>query len=108
LHVCSLLLKNKPFSGGLCFTHTVKTTIHGVIHICEQPSVMIDCADMLQEEYLILSEHLGGWMSILIEDFGSPHYARRETFEGLQFQFVYPGDQIHVMQSRVSTIETVN
>ncbi|MFW3346939.1 hypothetical protein ACN9PN_00930 [Klebsiella pasteurii] len=71
----------------------------------------IDCTDVLQEEELIVSERLGvldeDTIAILVEDFESPHYPEREAFDGLRYQFVYPGDQVYVMNSHGSTIETV-
>lgn len=71
----------------------------------------IDCKDVLQEEELIVSERLDvldeDALAILVEDFESPNYPKREAFDGLRYQFVYPGDQVYVMNSHGSTIETV-
>ena len=65
----------------------------------------------LQEEELIVSEREGVLdrhaIAILIEDFESPEHAKRKAFDGLRYQFIYPGDQVYVMNSHGSTIETV-
>lgn len=65
----------------------------------------------LQEEELIVSEREGvldeDAIAILIEDFESPEHAKRKAFDGLRYQFIYPGDQVYVMNSHGSTIESV-
>lgn len=70
----------------------------------------IDCKDVLQEE-LIVSERLDvldeDALAILVEDLESPNYPKRVAFDGLRYQFIYPGDQVYVMNSHGSTIETV-
>ena len=77
------------------------------------PDVYADpeCKNALQEEELIVSEREGVLdrhaIAILIEDFESPEYAKRKAFDGLRYQFIYPGDQVYVMNSHGSTIETV-
>lgn len=77
------------------------------------PDVYADpeCKNALQEEELIVSERDGVLdrhaIAILIEDFESPEHAKRKSFDGLRYQFIYPGDQVYVMNSHGSTIETV-
>jgi hypothetical protein len=77
------------------------------------PDVYADpeCKNALQEEELIVSERVGVLdrhaIAILIEDFESPEHAKRKAFDGLRYQFIYPGDQVYVMNSHGSTIETV-
>ena len=77
------------------------------------PDVYADpeCKNALQEEELIVSEREGVLdrhaIAILIEDFESPEHAKRKAFDGLRYQFIYPGDQVYVMNSHGSTIETV-
>ncbi|WP_261666905.1 hypothetical protein [Erwinia mallotivora] len=77
------------------------------------PAVFADaeCKDAIQEEELIVSERDGvldtDAIAILIEDFESPERAIRKAFDGLRYQYVYPGDQVYVMNSHGSTIETV-
>lgn len=77
------------------------------------PDVYADpeCKNALQEEELIISEREGVLdrhaIAILIEDFESPEHAKRKAFDGLRYQFIYPGDQVYVMNSHGSTIETV-
>ncbi len=70
-----------------------------------------ECTKSLQEEELIVSERQ--WVldtdaiAILIEDFESPVSAKRKAFDELRYQFVYPGDQVYVMNSHGATIEVV-
>lgn len=77
------------------------------------PAVFEDaeCKVALQEEELIFSEREdvldSDAIAILIEDFESPEHARRKAFSGLRYQFIYPGDNVYVMNSHGSTIETV-
>ncbi|EBG0723001.1 hypothetical protein CB586_24835 [Salmonella enterica subsp. enterica serovar Heidelberg] len=77
------------------------------------PDVYADpeCKNALQEEELIVSERDGVLdrhaIAILIEDFESPEHAKRKAFDGLRYQLIYPGDQVYVMNSHGSTIETV-
>lgn len=77
------------------------------------PAVYADpqCKDALQEEELIVSEREGvldeDAIAILVEDFESPEHAKREAFDGVRYQFIYPGDQVYVMNSHGSTIEAV-
>lgn len=77
------------------------------------PGVFADaeCKEAIQEEDLIVSERDGvldeDAIAILIEDFESPEHAKRKAFNGLRYQYVYPGDQVYVMNSHGSTIETV-
>ena len=77
------------------------------------PDVYADpeCKNALQEEELIVSYREGVLdrhaIAILIEDFESPEHAKRKAFDGLRYQFIYPGDQVYVMNSHGSTIETV-
>ncbi|EBL2677046.1 hypothetical protein [Citrobacter freundii complex sp. 2025EL-00176] len=77
------------------------------------PDVYADpeCKNALQEEELIVSERVGVLdrhaIAILIEDFESPEHAKKKAFDGLRYQFIYPGDQVYVMNSHGSTIETV-
>ena len=70
-----------------------------------------ECKDVLQEEELIVSEREGvldeDAIAILVEDFESPEHAKRKAFDGVRYQFIYPGDQVYVMNSHGSTIETV-
>ncbi|ASG44793.1 MAG: hypothetical protein E6805_16735 [Citrobacter freundii] len=70
-----------------------------------------ECKNVLQEEELIVSEREGvldeDAIAILIEDFESPEHAKRKAFDGLRYQFIYPGDQVYVMNSHGSTIESV-
>ncbi|HAX3614109.1 TPA: hypothetical protein JV334_002539 [Escherichia coli] len=77
------------------------------------PDVYADpeCKTALQEEELIVSERDGvldhDAIAILIEDFESPEHAKKHAFDGIRYQFIYPGDQVYVMNSHGSTIETV-
>ncbi|MBD9645144.1 hypothetical protein IB231_16090 [Pantoea sp. PNT02] len=77
------------------------------------PAVYADaeCTDALQEEELIVSERPEvldkNALAILIDDFESPEHAKRKAFNGIRYQYVYPGDQVYVMNSHGSTIETV-
>lgn len=77
------------------------------------PDVYADaeCKNALQEEELIVSEREGVLdyqaIAVLIEGFESPEHAKREAFDGIRYQFIYPGDQVYVMNSHGSTIETV-
>lgn len=77
------------------------------------PAVYEDlhCKKALQEEELIFSEREDvldtDAIAILIEDFESPEHAKRKAFSGLRYQFIYPGDNVYVMNSHGSTIETV-
>ncbi|EKS8398480.1 hypothetical protein QC505_003059 [Escherichia coli] len=77
------------------------------------PDVYADpeCKTALQEEELIVSERDGvldhDAIAVLIEDFESPEHAKKRAFGGLRYQFIYPGDQVYVMNSHGSTIETV-
>nr|WP_227542216.1 hypothetical protein [Klebsiella aerogenes] len=77
------------------------------------PAVYSDpqCKDALQEEELIVSEREGvldkNAIAILVEDFESPEHAKRKAFDGVRYQYIYPGDQVYVMNSNGSTIETV-
>lgn len=70
-----------------------------------------ECEKALQEEEVIFSEREDlldtDAIAILIEDFESPEYVKRQAFDGLRYQFIYPGDQVYVMNSHGSTIETV-
>lgn len=70
-----------------------------------------ECKKALQEEELIFSERDDvldtDAIAILIEDFESPEHAKRKAFNGLRYQFIYPGDNVYVMNSHGSTIETV-
>lgn len=124
---------------------TVKTTIGGVTHISELPSITIarpgsdtfssvlaqtnntsnpdfaimlpavyadaECTETLQEEELIISERNDvldeNAIAILVEDFESPISAKRKAFDGVRYQYIYPGDTVYVMNSHGSTIETV-
>ncbi|EPE7077387.1 hypothetical protein ACSMAD_001834 [Cronobacter sakazakii] len=78
------------------------------------PAVYSDpeCKNALQEEEIIVSERDGvldeDAIAILIDDFESPEHAKKQAFDGLRYQFIYPGDQVYVMNSHGSTIETVN
>lgn len=77
------------------------------------PAVYSDpeCKNALQEEEITISEREGvldeDAIAILVEDFESPEHAKKQAFDGLRYQFVYPGDQVYVMNSHGSTIETV-
>ncbi|MDI7387520.1 hypothetical protein [Cronobacter dublinensis] len=77
------------------------------------PAVYSDpeCKNALQEEEIIVSERDGvldeDAIAILIDDFESPEHAKKQAFDGLRYQFIYPGDQVYVMNSHGSTIETV-
>lgn len=77
------------------------------------PDVYADpeCKNALQEEELIVSERDGVLdheaIAVLIEDFESPEHAKKRAFDGIRYQFIYPGDQVYVMNSHGSTIETV-
>ncbi|MEC5343674.1 hypothetical protein ABRZ24_13825 [Brenneria populi] len=70
-----------------------------------------ECTKALQEEELIVSERDGvldeNAIAILIEDFESPISAPRKAFDGVRYQYIYPGDQVYVMNSHGSTIEAV-
>lgn len=77
------------------------------------PAVYSDaeCKNALQEEELILSERQGvldeDAIAWLIDDFESPEHAKRKAFSSTKYQYIYPGDQVYVMNSHGSTIETV-
>ncbi|MGR6939465.1 hypothetical protein ACU631_12550 [Klebsiella aerogenes] len=77
------------------------------------PAVYSDpqCKEVLQEEELIASHREGvldkDAIAILVEDFESPEHAKRKAFNGVRYQFIYPGDQVYVMNYHGSTIETV-
>lgn len=77
------------------------------------PAVYADaeCTQSLQEEELIVSERLDvldkNALAILIDDYESPAGAKRAAFDGVKYQYIYPGDQAYVMNSHGSTIETV-
>ncbi|GLY59672.1 hypothetical protein EXT62_10075 [Pectobacterium carotovorum subsp. carotovorum] len=70
-----------------------------------------ECKKPLQEEELIVSERMGvldeDAIAILIKDFESPISAKRQAFDGQCYQYIYPGDQVYVMNSHGSTIEAV-
>ncbi|KGD75269.1 hypothetical protein HA49_08535 [Tatumella morbirosei] len=76
------------------------------------PDVYADaeCKDAIQEEELIFSERFEvldtDAIAILVEDFESP-CRPSEAFKGLKYQFIYPGDNVYVMNSHGSTIEVV-
>ncbi|GKX54087.1 hypothetical protein SOASR030_01990 [Leminorella grimontii] len=65
----------------------------------------------LQEEELIVSERADvldeDAIAILIKDYESPISARHQAFDGVQYQYIYPGDQVYVMNSHGATIEAV-
>lgn len=71
----------------------------------------LQCTKVLQEEELIISERAGvldvDAIAILIEEFESPISAKRKAFGGVRYQYLYPGDQVYVMDSHGSTIATV-
>ncbi|EOC0104538.1 hypothetical protein ACI0YQ_004066 [Cronobacter sakazakii] len=77
------------------------------------PAVYSDpeCKNAIQEEELTVSEREGvldeDAIAIMIDDFESPEHAKKQAFDGLRYQFIYPGDQVYVMNSHGSTIETV-
>ncbi|EOV9596807.1 hypothetical protein ACN5PR_002269 [Cronobacter dublinensis] len=77
------------------------------------PAVYSDpeCKNAIQEEEITVSEREGvldeDAIAILIDDFESPEHAKKQAFDGLRYQFIYPGDQVYVMNSHGSTIETV-
>ncbi|WP_241603590.1 hypothetical protein [Rosenbergiella nectarea] len=123
---------------------TVKSSINGVTHICEQESVTIvrngserfsqileqtkshsnpdfviwlpevyadeECKESIQDEELVFSEREGvvdsDAIAILINDYENPFHPG-EAFKGLEYQFIYPGDNVYVMNSHGSTIEAV-
>lgn len=70
-----------------------------------------ECTQALQEEELIVSEREGvldtDAIAVLIDDFESPERAKRKAFDGVKYQYIYPGDNVYVMNSHGSTIETV-
>lgn len=63
----------------------------------------------LQEEELVISDRTDvldtDAIAIIIEEYPSKNYPG--VGDGCRYQFVYPGDQVYVMNSCGSTIETV-
>lgn len=63
----------------------------------------------LQEEELIVSDRLDvldtDAIAIIIEEY--PGKVASPAGDGCRYQFIYPGDQVYVMNSHGSTIETV-
>ncbi|EIC82167.1 hypothetical protein [Serratia sp. M24T3] len=76
------------------------------------PAVYEDAAaaKTLQDEELIISERDDvldtDAIAIIIDDFTCKS-ERHPYPEGTQYQFIYPGDYVYVMNSHGSTIETV-
>lgn len=101
--------------GSFAFTSTLQQTSNtsNPDFAIMLPAVFADaeCTKVLQEEELIVSERDSvldeNAIAILIADFESPENAKRQAFDGVRYQYIYPGDQVYVMNSHGSTIETV-
>lgn len=70
-----------------------------------------ECRKPIQEEELIFSEREDvldtDAIAILIDEFESPEHPGVAVYSGQRYQFIYPGDNVYVMNSHGSTIETV-
>ena len=78
------------------------------------PPVYADhtCTEVLQKEELIISERIDdvldeNALAIMIDDYESPERKGCDGFTGQYYQYIYPGDEVYVMNSHGSTIEAI-
>ena len=112
-HICEQPSISIARNGSETFTDTLKLTHNSASpdFAYWSPAVYEDpeMTKALQEEELIVSDRadvLGtGAIAIIIEEY--PGKSLPGAGDGCHYQFIYPGDQVYVMNSHGSTIETV-
>ncbi|EMP7435425.1 hypothetical protein R5M00_001522 [Klebsiella pneumoniae] len=112
-HICEQPSVSIARPGSATFADTLKLTNQsGSPDLAYwQPAIYEDseAKKIIQEEELVISERLGvideDAIAILIEEYASKNIPG--AGDGCRYQFIYPGDQVYVMNSHGSTIETV-
>lgn len=112
-HICEHPSVSIARRGSATFADTLKLTSQsGSPNFAYwQPALYKDqeAKRVIQEEELVISERLGlideEAVAMLIEEYASQKFPG--TGNGCRYQFIYPGDQVYVMNSHGSTIETV-
>ncbi|HEC2580352.1 TPA: hypothetical protein R2K58_005325 [Raoultella ornithinolytica] len=112
-HICEQPSVSIARSGSATFADTLKLTSQSGSpdFAYWQPAIYEDqeMKKIIQEEELVISERLGvideEAVAILIEEYASKSIPG--AGDGCRYQFIYPGDQVYVMNSHGSTIETV-
>ncbi|HFF9117074.1 TPA: hypothetical protein ACGFAU_002020 [Yersinia enterocolitica] len=112
-HICQQLSVSIARRGSETFSDTLKLT-----NQCESPDFAFWLPDVyedaemkkpLQEKELVVSDRAGvvgkDAIAILIEEYASK--VCPGGGDGCRYQFIYPGDQVYVMNIHGSTIETV-
>lgn len=113
-HICEQPSISIAREGSETFADTLKLT-----HNSSSPDFAywlpaiyedLEMTKALQEEELIVSDRMDGVLdtdaiAILIEEHESKLFPG--SGDGCRYQFIYPGDQVYVMNSHGSTIETV-
>ena len=112
-HICEQPSISIARRGSATFADTLKLTNQSGSpdFAYWQPAVYedLEAKRVIQEEELVISERLGvideEAIAILIEEYASKSIPG--AGDGCRYQFIYPGDQVYVMNSNGSTIEAV-
>ncbi|EAA9208995.1 hypothetical protein L2K21_000445 [Salmonella enterica] len=112
-HICEQPSISIARAGSETFADTLKLThnsaspdfAYWLPAIYEDPEM----TKALQEEELVTSDRTDvldtDAIAIIIEEYPSENFPG--AGDGCRYQFIYPGDQVYVMNSHGSTIETV-
>ncbi|KFK94577.1 MULTISPECIES: hypothetical protein [unclassified Serratia (in: enterobacteria)] len=112
-HICQQPSVSIARRGSETFEETLRlTNNHSNPDFAFWLPAIFEDAEMtkpIQEEELIISERLNvldtDAIAILIEEYASKSVPG--AGDGCRYQYIYPGDQVYVMNSHGSTIEVV-